>query len=144
MMSAPVETVPSDMALEQARFHMYQQNVHHLVVVDGRRVAGVLSARDLLVPDGADRVVADRMAADPVTGEPDMTLREAANLLRGRGVGCLPVVDGRGRLLGIVTVTDLLELVGRGVEHPEEANKRWTQRRRTKTRREMGKLPQRR
>jgi CBS domain-containing protein len=35
--------------------------------------------------------------------------------MRGRWIGCLPVIN-RGRLAGIVTVTDLLELPGRGAE----------------------------
>ncbi len=42
-------------------------------------------------------------------------MREAANLLRGRAIGCLPVVSGE-RIVGIVTITDLLELIGRGQE----------------------------
>jgi len=44
-------------------------------------------------------------------------VREAANLMRGHGVSCLPVFNGR-RLKGIVTVVDLLELIGRGTERP--------------------------
>ena len=44
---------------------------------------------------------------------PEATVRQAANRLRGRGVGCLAVMDD-GRLRGIVTTQDLLELIGRG------------------------------
>jgi len=53
-----------------------------------------------------------------------MTLRQAANLLRGRTIGCLPVVEG-GELVGILTTTDLLELIGRGAEKPVAKGKRW-------------------
>jgi CBS domain-containing protein len=45
--------------------------------------------------------------------------------MRGRTIGSLPVVE-KGRLAGIVTVTDLLDLIGRGVERPVEKGKRWT------------------
>ena len=44
--------------------------------------------------------------------------------MRGRTIGCLPVVE-RGRLMGIVTVTDLLDLLGRGLDRstqPERAS----------------------
>jgi CBS domain-containing protein len=37
--------------------------------------------------------------------------------MRGRSIGCVPVVD-RDRLVGIVTVSDLLEVLGRGIERP--------------------------
>ena len=39
-------------------------------------------------------------------------IRES-RILRGRSIGCLPIVD-KGQLMGIVTVSDLLEVVGRG------------------------------
>jgi CBS-domain-containing membrane protein len=38
--------------------------------------------------------------------------------MRGHSVNCLPVFNGRDRLKGIVTVMDLLELIGRGTERP--------------------------
>jgi CBS domain-containing protein len=50
-----------------------------------------------------------------VTVEPTRTVRQAANLMRGRSIGCLVVVEA-GRAIGIVTVSDLLELVGRGFD----------------------------
>jgi CBS domain-containing protein len=37
--------------------------------------------------------------------------------MRGRSIGCLPVVE-KGALRGIITVTDLLELIGKGAERP--------------------------
>jgi len=55
------------------------------------------------------------------TARPDTTVREAANLMRGHAVSCLPVLDGERRLKGIVTVIDLLELLGRGSARPMEA-----------------------
>jgi CBS domain-containing protein len=47
------------------------------------------------------------MTAHPVTCRPDDSLREAAGLMWERDVGCLPVVDGDGRLLGILTDRDV-------------------------------------
>jgi acetoin utilization protein AcuB len=54
------------------------------------------------------------MSEPVVSGHPEMTLRQAANRMRGRSIGCLPVVEGDD-LVGIVTTTDLLELLGRGL-----------------------------
>jgi len=102
---------------------MRNARVRHLVVVRGRRVLGVLSDRDLGLE--TDKSVGDVMTAHAVSASPDMTIRKAANLLRGRSIGCLPVMED-GNLVGIVTTTDLLERIGRGAERPISRGKRWT------------------
>jgi CBS domain-containing protein len=58
-----------------------------------------------------------------VTVPPTTPIRKAANLMRGRSIGCL-VVSNRGRVAGIVTVSDLLTLLGRGEERPTTPAKR--------------------
>jgi CBS domain-containing protein len=62
------------------------------------------------------RRVADLMRPDVVKASPATDVRRAAGLMRRHGVGCLPVVD-RGRLVGIVTVSDLLALLERMLAH---------------------------
>ena len=66
-------------------------------------------------PSGTNSTVADLMTAPAVTVEPTTTVRQAANVMRGRSIGCLVVVES-GHAIGIVTVSDLLELVGRGLD----------------------------
>jgi CBS domain-containing protein len=96
---------------------MQQRHIRHLVVTNRNRVVGVVSDRDLGGPSGGDvrrgRAVEDLMTAQPATGDPSMTLRKAASLMRGRRIGSLPVIDGH-RLVGIVTATDVLDELGRG------------------------------
>ena len=119
IMSRNVETVGYDLPAQAAWQRMTQRRIHHLVVVRGRELVGVVSARDLGGKNGEnlrrDQIVADLMTSNPVTARPDDTVRDAANLLRGRSIGCLPVLESK-KLLGIVTITDLLELIGRGAE----------------------------
>ena len=124
IMSSPVETVSFDGTVEEARERMRRLRLHHLVVMDGASVVGVVSARDLIGAPGA-QPIEERLGGDVVTGDPAMTVRECANKLRGRSIGCLPVVE-RGRVVGIVTVSDLLELLGKGAEKPAERGIRWT------------------
>ena len=119
VMTRRVETVSvGDCALD-AREKMRSLRIRHLVVMDGSEVAGVVSTRDLaamgLSPGGPR--VEDVMTYPAASVTPDATVRQAANLLRGRTIGCLPVVS-EGRLVGIVTTTDLLELLGRGAQRP--------------------------
>lgn len=114
IMSEQVETIPPDAAVEAAREQMRQQDVHHLVVIDRGAIAGIVSDHDLR---RAERTSAVRavMSAPVVTAGPRTNLRQAANLLRGNHVSCLPVVDEDGRLIGMVTAADLLDLIGKGV-----------------------------
>ena len=121
IMSSPVRTVgPSDSA-QLAFDRMQTHGIHHLVVVRDRELLGIVTDRDLGGRKGREirngRSVHDLMTPGPVTVQPEATVRQAANLMRGRSAGCLPVVD-RGRLIGIVTVRDLLDLLGRGVDRP--------------------------
>ncbi len=137
IMTASVKTVSSADSAEDAFQRMRLHRIHHLVVMDGKAVAGVVSDRDLGSAGGVaarrNRTVGDLMTRDVATGTPRMTERQAANLLRGRSIGCLPVMDG-GKLVGIVTITDLLEIVGE-VTRRASTDARW------KPVRRMGKWP---
>jgi acetoin utilization protein AcuB len=131
MMTKSVETVSPADSVEVARLRMDQSRVRHLVVTQGRRVVGVVSDRDLrdAAAAGGDQAIADVMTSHVVTVDSHVTSREAANLLRGHGVSCLPVVD-QGKLVGIVTTSDVLSALGNGTERPVERGKRWTLRHR--------------
>jgi acetoin utilization protein AcuB len=104
--------------------------IRHIVVVDtDGKAVGIVSERDLGGRHGADLrrnlTIGELMTATVVTAGPDTHVREAANLLRGRSIGCLPIVK-RKRPIGMVTVSDLLELLGRGAERPVPKSTRWT------------------
>lgn len=114
VMSEAVETIPPDASIDDAREAMRRHDVRHLVVVESGAVVGVLSQHDVRRAGGASEVRAF-MSAPVVTARPQTTLRQAANLMRGNDVSCLPVLDEHEHLAGIVTVSDLLDLVGKGV-----------------------------
>ena len=141
VMTGNVKTIAPTAAADEAWSTMRLNRIHHLVVTKGRRVAGVLSERDAGGPRGAavraNKAVADLMTAPAVTVEPTMTVRQAANVMRGRSVGCLVVVDA-GHAIGIVTVSDLLELVGRGLDHGAVTTTRRTLNHRTPHRKSKG------
>jgi acetoin utilization protein AcuB len=127
VMSVDVKTIAPGKTAEEAWSLMELHDIHHLVVVDGNEVVGVVSARDLGGKNGGQQrrglTVGDVMHEKPVTATPTETIRQAANKLRGYGIGCLPVVDGK-KVIGILTITDCLELIGRGAERPVEIGKR--------------------
>ncbi|MDE3155401.1 MAG: CBS domain-containing protein [Acidobacteriota bacterium] len=132
VMKKPVHTVPADELLETAAARMRDKRIHHLVVVRDGKAVGLLSSRDVgargEAAAGTRQMaprVSDAMTYPVIMVTPKATLRAAANLMRGRTIGCLPVSEG-DRLVGIVTVSDLLTLIGKGAERPAPRNKRWT------------------
>ena len=126
VMSKQVKIISPNDSADEAVFLMRQQNIHHLVVMEGSEIIGVISSRDLEnVSEKArkDLDVRDFMTSNAMVASPETTLKEAANMMRGNTIGCLPVVD-KNRLVGIITTTDLLELVGRGADHGAEDTER--------------------
>ena len=115
IMTAGVQTVKPGTPAARARDRMRKNHIHHLLVQQGDELVGLLSARDLA--RGARRttaaktmVVADLMTPQVVIVTPDTPVHQAADLMRGRSIGSLIVVD-RGRAVGILTVSDLLERI---------------------------------
>jgi CBS domain-containing protein len=119
IMTTGVKTIAPTGSAEDARNAMKLAGVHHLVVTGRAGIQGVISSHDLGGARDArmrkDFVVADLMSEHVLTIAPTSTLREAANVMRGHSVGCLVVTEG-GKVAGIVTIADLLELIGRGVD----------------------------
>lgn len=132
VMSRNVKTVKPGASADAAWTRMSQSEINHFVVVDDGKVVGVISQRDFGGARGESlrkgRTVGDLMSRQVMSAKPTDTLRQAANKMRGYGIGCLPVMDD-GKLKGILTVTDLLELIGRGVERPEQRSKKATRKR---------------
>jgi len=120
VMKTRVEAISANETAEAAANRMRSARIRHLVVQDGKKIVGVVSDRDIgrLGSFRQIQTVEEVMSAPVVTASPDTTLRKAANLLRGRTIGCLPVME-REKLVGIVTITVVLELVGHGEERPE-------------------------
>jgi len=123
LMSHPIVTVAPEATLWQARATMSAHGVHHLLVSDRGRVVAVLSDRDIahrLGPAAArgrgsrheaeamERRVLQVATFDMVTIAAEASVEEAAALILERGISGLPVMDGRGECVGIVTSRDLL------------------------------------
>jgi len=117
VMTEGVRTVPPSLPATEGWEVMRTEGIHHLVVTLDKRVVGVLSDRDAGGPRGAQlragAAVGVLMTRDVVTVQTSDTVGRAAKLMRGRTIGCVPVTDGK-KLVGIVTTSDLLEVLGVG------------------------------
>jgi CBS domain-containing protein len=102
---------PSD-SLTDAAVAMRDEDVGSLPVVEGDRVVGIVTDRDIVVravAEGADPrtgTVGDVASGDLVTVEPDEDLDEALKLMAQHRVRRLPVVEN-GRLVGVVAQADV-------------------------------------
>jgi acetoin utilization protein AcuB len=96
-----------------------EKHIRHLPVLEEGRLAGIVSDRDLRSaapalgdPDRASALeeirISDVTTRDVVTARPDDPIEEAANRMRERRIGCLPVVED-GELVGIITSSDVME-----------------------------------
>ena len=123
LMRSEIVTLGASDRLDLADDVMRLGRVRHIPVLDDGRVVGIVTHRDLLAASLSKALafdpkqrrtflhsvdVGEVMTRDVVTVAADATLGEAAALLLGRRIGCLPVVKPDGTLVGLLTETDLL------------------------------------
>lgn len=128
IMTTNVQIVSPEDDAQAAYNRLRTHRIQHLVVVEDRQIVGILSDRDLGGAHGASlrqgKTVAELMSRQAVTVSPTTTVRDAANLMRTRSIGCLPIVED-SKLVGIVTFSDLAEVVGRGAQQSPTTISRW-------------------
>lgn len=110
LMSRAVRTVGAEETVHDAARLLLRYGHNGLPVLDGERLVGVLSRRDVerALRHGLGRSkVQGFMGTPPVSAPPDATLESLEALVADRNVGRLPILE-RGRLVGIVTRSDLL------------------------------------
>ncbi|HET8872981.1 MAG TPA: CBS domain-containing protein [Gaiellaceae bacterium] len=111
-MTPGVRSVAPTDSLTDAAAAMRDQDVGSLPVVEGDRLLGIVTDRDIVVravADGADprtMKVGDVSSGDPVTVKPDEDLDDALSLMAHHRVRRLPVVED-GRLVGVVAQADV-------------------------------------
>ncbi|WP_320779613.1 CBS domain-containing protein [Streptomyces sp. CRN 30] len=111
MTLGPVTVAPDTPVREVARV-MRDRNVGAVLVMDGGRLRGLVTDRDLTVRiladdgDAAERPVAEACSPDVVCVAPEDDMDRAVQLMRGKALRRLPVVDD-GQPVGIVTLSDV-------------------------------------
>ena len=122
-MTADPVTVDQCKPIREAKRLLDKHRFRHLPIVDGDKVVGVLSDRDIIRSfaisesvmsfsgvDTKDEVIIRDIMADSVMYiTSDDNLKDAARIMVSKKIGCLPVVDNGG-LVGIITETDILKV----------------------------------
>jgi len=120
MKKQTLTAAPTESVADAAR-RMGQASVGAVVLVEGGRIAGIFTERDLLkrvVGAGVDptsTTVGSVATREVVSVAPGTSLRECAKALKDHGVRHLPVTD-RGEVVGIISARDFFETVAGGLE----------------------------
>lgn len=114
MKGSKVITIGSAASLHAAVELLASAGVGAALVVDGEKIAGILTERDVLREiarhfDGMEgRTVADIMTTDLIIGLPGDSLDYVMDLMTTRRIRHLPIMDG-GRLAGLVSIGDVVK-----------------------------------
>lgn len=124
IMRAGTFTIADTDTLGVAYAAMNRSHIRHLPVMHGDHLVGMLSERDVLGARARaagkgwwDVPVSEAMHMPAQTAGPDDSLTEAAGRMAFAKIGALPIVD-KGRLIGIATVTDILDAEVRAAMGP--------------------------
>ncbi len=105
--------------IKEAVKFMEEKNIGSVIVVGGGKPVGIVTDRDILlrvVNKGLDpekSSVDDVMTKEIVTLKEGMGLFEALEQVKGKGIRRFPIVDARGNLKGIMTLDDIIYLLGK-------------------------------
>ncbi|MFW5973864.1 MAG: CBS domain-containing protein [Natrialbaceae archaeon] len=107
-MTHEVSTVsPTDSVEEVSRRIIESEGHNGFPVCRELTVEGFVTARDLLAADG-ETPIAEVMTTDILVAAPEMSVTDAARVILRSGIQKLPVVDEEGRLIGILSNTDVV------------------------------------
>ena len=103
-------TIGSDKTIRDALEIMAHFDISGVPVVDGGKLVGILTNRDIRFETNLDLSVADRMTGkNLITVKKGTTLKEAKSVLQKHRIEKLLVVDDTGSLCGLITVKDILK-----------------------------------
>lgn len=114
-MSRSVITVTPQTEFHHAFDVMRAHRIHHLPVMDGDQVVGIVAERDLLLAAanfGTAEVPVGEIMRGPVVCVPNsVQLKRAAQLLVENHIGSLPVLNAKKKLVGMITETDIFKTI---------------------------------
>ncbi len=109
-------TLPPSATLAEARSIMARFHISGVPITSEGKLVGILTNRDLRFEDDHSKRVSDVMTKDSlITAPVGTTLVQARDILAHHRIEKLPVVDGEGRLSGLITVKD----IEKRIKHPD-------------------------
>ena len=125
-MTRDVKTIGPDTNVPEAHRIMTQNNIRRLPVLDGDKLVGIVTRGDVRGAEASDATslsiwelnyllsrleISKVMTKRPITISAESIIREAAQTMLDNKISGLPVVDERGKVVGIITESDIFRLV---------------------------------
>ncbi len=125
-MTRDVQTITPDTTVPEAHRLMTQNNIRRLPVLDGGRLVGIVTRGDVRGAEASDATslsiwelnyllsrleISEVMTKKPITVSPESTIRAAAQTMLDNKISGLPVVGDEGKVVGIITESDIFRLV---------------------------------
>ncbi|MBT1451844.1 CBS domain-containing protein [Glaciecola sp. XM2] len=139
LMTQPIVTVEFDDTLKVLKEIFENVKFHHLLVVEDKKLYGVISDRDLLKATSpfvgtANEKVRDKltlnrkahqiMTRKPITLTADANVYDAIAIFNEHSISCIPIVNEHFEPVGIVSWRDILRVIGQN--HEKKVNKTHT------------------
>jgi CBS domain-containing protein len=127
-----VETIAANATLFDAVRRLGEKRIGALPVVDGGRITGIISERDVIYclrdhgPDVLEWPVSRVMSSPAITADSDTDVLAALGLMTQRRIRHLPVVEG-GEIRGIVSIGDLVKYRMERIEAEADAMRAYIQ-----------------
>ncbi|WP_048150975.1 IMP dehydrogenase [Palaeococcus ferrophilus] len=100
-----VITISPDETLDYALFLMERNDIDGLPVVEDGKLVGIITKKDIAVKEG--QKVREAMTGELITVPENVEVEEALSIMFENKIDRLPVVDSEGRLVGLITMSDL-------------------------------------
>ncbi len=117
-------TVATDAPLLEAREILREHGIRHLPVLEGKKLVGILSDRNLkeaLASPGGERfLVQDAMMPDVFAVSPDTELSEVLEEMAEEKYGCAVVQEKDGKVVGVFTTLDACRLLAELLDDEED------------------------
>jgi len=116
LMTTEFIAIPQNLTVEQVIAKLREtapdaETIYYLYVVDdAERLAGVLSLRNLIISP-PDKLISEIMIKKSITVSPEMNQKEVADVISKYNLLAVPVVDQEKKILGIITVDDVMDLI---------------------------------
>lgn len=125
-MTSEVVTITPDTTLPEAHRLMADKHIRRLPVVENGHLVGIVTRGDVREAEPSDATslsiwelnyllaklkVSSVMTKNPISTSPETTIAEAAQVMLEHKISGLPAVDNRGKVVGIITESDIFRLV---------------------------------
>lgn len=108
LMSSPVHTLQVESSLDQVKELMRKYEIHHVPIFEKETMVGIITVKDFLK---AQNQIREIMSTQVITATANTRIQEVAKIMLCYEIHCLPIIDDKHQLVGIITEKDLLRLL---------------------------------